>query len=261
VPKTCCPPCPDVQVENIPGPEGENGQNGTDGTNGFNAYTITTSDFVVPLNDGATPVTVAVGNSAWANAGQIIFIQGAGYFQCVSKPDTTHMILVYLDYAGNTNTGNTISAGAGVSPGGLQGPDATLLPVQSSYAVGGSQALTNSSVQLLSISVTLPTTGKYLLLATCRLDFVAATFSADETVALKLRETNNGPADVANAVANLKTPMTTLQTYTFDTVSFPAVVYTAQAADVIKLFGSVGNSPYSGALQAIEGSILAIPLF
>jgi hypothetical protein len=259
VPKQCCNPCPDVLVENVPGPEGTPGEPGTNGTNGINAFTLTTADFIVPIIGGN--VTVSVGNSTWAVPGQKIFVQGAGYFDCVSKPTPDSIILTYLNYAGNTNTGNTISAGAGVSPGGNQGPNATLLPTQSSYAVGGSQALTNSSVQLLSLSVVLPTTGHYLLIATLRLDFVAATFSSAEAVALKLRETVNGPADIANAVVNANTGTRTLISETFGVFAFPPVDYNAQSGDTVQLFGSVAASPYSGALQAIEGSILAIPLF
>ena len=260
VPKQCCAPCPDVQTINVPGAEGVPGTDGTNGVNGINAFTVTTADFVVPLNNGADPVTITVGNSAWAVPGQKIFIEGAGFFECVSKPTTTSMTLVYLDYEGNTNTGNTITAGAGVSPGGNQGPNATLLPGISSYVLGGSQSLTNSSVQLLSLSVTLAAK-TYLIMATCRLDFVVATFSAAEEVTLKLRETNNGPADLANAIAGANTGTTTLDSRTFETIVIPPTIYAAAAGDVVELFGLVAATPYSGALKAIEGSILAIPLF
>lgn len=169
------------------------------------------------------------------------------------------MTLTYLNYAGNTHAGETVSAGAGVSPAGTQ-PSVTLLPAISDYHVGGSQALSDSSVQLLSSTITLAAK-TYLLMATFRLDFSAATFAANETIALKLRETTNGPADIANAVVNLEVPTVTAETGTFIEGAFPPVAYAAAAGDTIEMFGSIANTPYSGSLEVIELSIVAIPLF
>lgn len=258
VPVSCCNPCPDVQTINIPGPEGEAGT-GTNGTNGVNAFTVTTAEFEVPLVDGN--VTISVGNSTWAVVGQNFYVPGAGYFEVVSKPTSTSILGTYLNYAGNTHMGETIAVGTGVSPAGTQGPDQSLLPTISDYSIGGDQALTTSPAQLLTLSVTLATAGTYLLMASCRLDFDAATFSAGESVAIKLRETNTAPADIANALVNLDTGTTSAESSTFAAVALPPVVYAATAGDVIQLFGSVADTPYSGSLKAIEGSILAIPMF
>ncbi|HSS98257.1 MAG TPA: hypothetical protein VLK33_14560, partial [Terriglobales bacterium] len=228
----------------MPGPEGEPG---TDGAAGLNAFTITTADFDIP-NIG-DQVTVQVGNSSWAVVGQNVFVAGAGTFSVSSKPGTGSMILQYLDYAGNTHAGETISAGAGVSPAGTQ-PAITLLPAIPNYQLGGSQVLTDSSVQLLGASVVLAAK-TYLLMATFRLDYEVATFADPETIELKLRETANGPADIANAVVNLQTPTVTAKTGTFIQGAFPPVTYQAADGDTIEMFGSIAVTPYSGSMQAI----------
>lgn len=254
VPKQCCNPCPDVEETNIPGPEGEPG---ADGAAGINAFSITTADFNVP-NIGDS-VTIQVGNSTWATVGQNVFIEGAGTFSISSKPGAGSMAITYLNYSGNTHAGETISAGAQVSPAGTQ-PNVTLLPAITAYALAGSQALTNSSSQLLGASISL-SAKTYLLLATVRLDYDIATFSAQQDINLKLRETTNGPADIANAIANVTTPAVTTHTGTFVTVAFPPVTYSAASGDTIQMFGSLESSPYAGALNVVELSLVAIPLF
>jgi hypothetical protein len=254
VPVQCCQPCPTVEATNIPGPEGADG---ADGAPGVNAFTITTADFAVPIIGNT--VTVSLANSSWMTVGQNVFVEGAGTFSVTAKPGVQSATLEYLNYQGNTHAGETISAGAQVSPGGTQ-PNVSLLPAISSYHLAGSQALTNSSVQLLGASVVLAAK-TYLLMATCRLDYEVATFASIEAIELKLRETANGPADVPNAIVNLITPTTTAKTGTFVEVAFPPVTYAAAAGDTIEMFGLIAATPYSGSMQIIELSIVAIPLF
>lgn len=254
IPIQCCAPCPTVEVTNIPGSEGSPG---TDGAAGLNAFTITTADFTVP-NIGAS-VTILVADSTWSQIGQNIFIPGAGNFSVTNKVSASSMTLQYLNYAGNTNFGMSVVAGAGVSPSGTQ-PAVTLLPAISGYAVGGSQALTNSSVKLLTPSLTLAAK-TYLILATYRIDYNIATFVAPEAVSLKLRETTNGPADIANAVVGLESEVVTTHTGTFVQGSFPTVTYVAAAGDTIQMFGSIAVTPYSGSLAVVEVAIVATPLF
>lgn len=254
VPVQCCQPCPPTETVNIPGPEGGPG---TDGSPGVNAFTLTTANFTVP-NIGDS-VTVQVGNSSWATTGQNVFVEGAGTFKITAKPGASSMTLQYLNYGGNTHAGETVNAGAQVSPSGTQ-PASTLLPAISDYHVGGSQVLTNSSVQLLGSSVVLAAK-TYLLMATFRLDYEVATFASPEGIHIKLRETVNGPADIANALVNLQTPVVTSKTGTFIQGALPPVTYTAAAGDTIQMFGSIDVTPYSGSMQAIELSVVAIPLF
>jgi len=254
VPVQCCNPCPTVEVTNIPGPEGANG---ADGAPGINAFTFTTADFTVPAIGNS--VTIQVANSSWMVNGQNVFIEGAGTFSVTSKPGSQSATLQYLNYQGNTHAGETVTAGAEASPAGTQ-PAVTLLPAVTFYALAGSQALSNSSVQLLSSTITLAAK-TYLILATFRLDYEVATFASNEAIALKLRETTNGPADIANAVVNLNAEVFTAHTGTFVEGAFPAVTYAAAAGDTIEMFGSIAATPYSGSMQAIEISIVAIPLF
>lgn len=254
MPVQCCSPCPTVEVTEIPGPEGAAGD---PGAAGINAFTITTADFNVP-NIGDS-VTLQVGNSSWAVVGQNVFVAGAGTFEVTAKPGNGSMTVQYLDYAGNTHSGETVAAGAQISPSGTQ-PAVTLLPAITNYQVGGSQVLTNSSLQLLGASIVLAAK-TYLLMATFRLDLDVATFAAPEAVELKLRETANGPADIANAIVNLSAPNVTARSGTFVQGNFPPVTYVAAAGDTIEMFGSIAAPPYSGSLQAIELSIVAIPLF
>lgn len=265
----CCNPCPTVQTVNIPGAQGNQGTAGTNGANGNNAYTSTiTSSFVVPTGNNTIPtpasqVTIAVANNGWMMVGQNVFITGAGIFQVISTAGTTSAVVQYLAYNGNTHATATINPGAGVSPSGTQ-PAVTNLPTINVYAVGGSQVLPTplaSIGQLLSLTITLATPGTYLLMASFNLQFAIATFASSQQVIVKLRRTNNTPADVTSAIANLQTGTTSVDSGTFEEGMLPVVQYTASAGDIIQLYGAVANSPYSGSLQAVEGSIMAIPMF
>lgn len=111
----CVPCCTTPQTTNIPGPEGDAG---TDGADGVNAYTATTANFTVPAIDGN--VTIAVADSSWMGVGQNIFVEGAGYFEVISKPSAASVTAQYLDYDINTHATELILAGAKVSPGGTQ---------------------------------------------------------------------------------------------------------------------------------------------
>jgi len=96
---------------------------GPAGVDGQNAYTVTTANFTVP-NVGAN-VSIAVsalGQSTglWAQVGQIIYIQGAGYYEVVSATATV-IVAENLGYTGNAAPTTVIALGAGVSPGGVRG--------------------------------------------------------------------------------------------------------------------------------------------
>lgn len=248
----CCSPCPSVQTVNIPGTPGAQGDAGADGTDGVNAFTLTTADFVVP-SIGNT-VTVLVADSTWATVGQNVFVQGAGYFSVSSKPGSGSMVLEYLDYNGNTHTGDTISTGAQISPGGTQPVSAT--PI-TSYALAGAQVLTATPAQALSISVTLPTSGTYILLAHIRVDFSNATTLSSQTVTAKLRRTNGTPGDLSDAIVNMATGVVTTATATMEVAPLPAIAYTATAGDIVQLYASIDAVPYVGDVIAVEASILA----
>ena len=79
---------------------------------------------------GCGEVTIEVENSDWMIPGQEVFVENAGTFQVVSKPDSTHAVLRNLQNCGasstyfdNTPPGTSIPSGGCVSPAGLQGPE------------------------------------------------------------------------------------------------------------------------------------------
>jgi len=118
------------------------GEPGTNGTNGLNAYTVLSASFVVPANDGFGTVLITVDNNDWAEVGQIIFIEGAGYYRVLVKSGTTFLSINNLQstalpgsYPTNAAPGTTIPSGNGVCPGGLQGPNGLFAYVQTGAAV------------------------------------------------------------------------------------------------------------------------------
>lgn len=115
-------------IHQIPGPVGAPGADGTNGTDGINAFSLTTADFVMPALGG--DVTIVVDDTSWMSQssiidGQIIHIQGAGYFFVKTVVDGTHVTITDTQYTGNTGVGTNVTAGKKVSPGGLRGPQGT----------------------------------------------------------------------------------------------------------------------------------------
>jgi hypothetical protein len=188
--------------------------------------------------------------------GQEVFIEGAGNFTVVSKPTPTSATLNYANIGTNTATGNTISTGGGVGPSGKV---LSNLPAISDYKLAGSQAI-GISARILNSQVTLAA-GTYLLIATARFDFNMATFNTERDLIVKLRRTNNGPIDIPNAIATVKTGLTVLVSKTLDIVPMPAVIFTATAGDTLQLFAGITGLPYSGSLDAVETSIVAVKVF
>lgn len=106
-PSNCGCSCATPENVSIPGVAGEN------------AFTETTASFVVPaLGD---EVQISVISSEFAVVGQALFIEGAGIFIVVSKPNVTSIILEYSNIDSNTESGSTIPSGSQVSPGGTPG--------------------------------------------------------------------------------------------------------------------------------------------
>jgi hypothetical protein len=237
---------------------------------------------VVPNKDAS--VTIAVANNSWAQAGQNIFIAGAGTFSVTSKGGTTSVTLVYLNYDSNTASANTIPSGSGVAPGGFQpttplaiasggtgeatvqdavdalGLGATPLTV---YASGTAYSLTNTAALLnfgtTDPSLVLTAPGIYLIFARIRIDYNAATFAAVRTVTIKLRRTNNTAADITNSPTSAKTDIITTLTYTFHIFNLQAIVYTTtNSDDVIEMWGSIDTVPSAGSIDAVEASIVAV---
>lgn len=115
----CCGSCDDPVTVSVPGPAGSNGAAGAAGTNGLNAYTTLTSGFTQPAVNAN--VSIAVVSSEWMSVGQDIFVQNGGYYQVVSKADTTHATIKNLGYTANAAAGASVANASSVSPAGEKG--------------------------------------------------------------------------------------------------------------------------------------------
>lgn len=127
-----CDPCSTAQRINTPtggaacqpGPRGERGDSGSGGapgSNGVHAFTLSAADFSMPA--AGASVAVSVGNGSWIGAGQIIYVEGAGYFSA-SSPAASSVTLTNLGYGPNAAEATNIESGAIVSPGGAKGANA-----------------------------------------------------------------------------------------------------------------------------------------
>lgn len=115
-----------VSPGGLAGIDGSNGAAGTNGTDGINAYTATTVDFTQPAE--LATVTIDVGTSAWVAIGQIVYVNGGGYYEVTATPSATKITIKNLEdsttgaYSGNTAPATNIAFPVDVSPAGLQGP-------------------------------------------------------------------------------------------------------------------------------------------
>lgn len=281
---SCQPCCTTSTTVNVPGVAGADGAAGADGSNGVNAYTVTTADFVVPAV-GAN-VTVSVANSTWMVAGQKIFVggdinagagTGGAYFEVVSKPGTTSVILTFLGYEDDVAVATTFDSGAGVSPGGTQPLAVTASRLSNYGAVTDRDTaydFTNSEAEVSiasnGINLTINQVGTWMIMARIRIDYSQATYSTDNNnLNLKIRRTNNTPADVSNTTVIAKLRDVTTAYFTADVVDLPPVFYTTTStSDVLSLYGWLDTLPDNtgagasgnGKILAYEASIVAVKM-
>lgn len=134
------------------------------------------------------------------------------------------------------------------------------------FASGTAYSLTATPAALTfgtsSPTLVLDKAGTYLLLARVNLKYNGATFAAARTVTLKLRRTNNTPADLTGGSTALTTDIVTTKTFTFSAGMLPPIaVTTTNTNDIITIFGDVSVVPTAGSLDAIEANIVAVRLF
>jgi hypothetical protein len=88
---------------------------------GKNAFTNLAANFTQPAVNST--VSINVGSTAWMAVGQVIFVQGGGYYSVASITDLTDAVVTNLGYVGNATPGSTVSAGStiAVTPGGVAG--------------------------------------------------------------------------------------------------------------------------------------------
>lgn len=109
------------------GPQGAQGTAGAAGTGsaGIAAFTVTAADYTEPAALGT--VTVYVSNAAWMGLGQLLFIEGGGYYKVTSLISTTEIIVQATDYQDQAAPTTNIGVGAKVTPGGYTSYDAALV--------------------------------------------------------------------------------------------------------------------------------------
>jgi hypothetical protein len=92
---------------------------------GKNAFTNLAANFTQPAVNAT--VSINVGTTAWMAVGQIVFVQGGGYYSVASITDLTDVVITNLGYAGNASPGATVTSGStvAVTPGGLAGQAGT----------------------------------------------------------------------------------------------------------------------------------------
>lgn len=121
-PASCCNPCSDPVVQEVPGPPGGDGTNGTNGTDGENAFSSTTANFTQPAVNSNVAVTQT--DTDWMTVGQAVFVETGGYYRVVSKnlpSGGTIATLKNLGVSVNAAPTTVISSGSHVSPAGEEG--------------------------------------------------------------------------------------------------------------------------------------------
>lgn len=138
---TCNCACVTPEIVDVPGSPGEAGTNGTDGQDGVSSYTVVAAPgFTVPAIGVTVPVNVL--NTSWMVVGEPVFIEGAGAFSVDTINSSTSVVLLYLNYTGNSHEGLAVAAGAGVTPTGTQAPLAAALPTAFTDNSGGTPSNT-----------------------------------------------------------------------------------------------------------------------
>jgi len=118
-PLDCCTPCGTVQVTQVPGSEGAPG---TDGVDGVSAYTTTVDNLLIVVSPTTTLIGVA--SSVWMVIGMVVIIGsgfnvsvgGPAHFKVINVPSASSVEVEYIGSAGDVSPGDTILAGAIVSP-------------------------------------------------------------------------------------------------------------------------------------------------
>jgi len=140
-----------------------------------------------------------------------------------------------------------------------------LLNPLSVYATGTVYTLTAVSAAVdfgtTDPIITVNAAGTYAIRAKIKVALNGATFAANRTLTVKLRRTNNTPADLANSSTTWIVPVVTTITNTLAVIELPEVLYTtALANDTVQLFADISVVPTAGTISIDEASIIAVRL-
>lgn len=133
------------------------------------------------------------------------------------------------------------------------------------YAAGTAYSLTDTAALLdfgtTDPSLTITSAGTWLIFGRAYIKYNGATFAGNQTATVKLRRTNNTAADVTGATTTATMRIVTTISDSVGIMELPPVVYTtANADDIIQVFGSISAAPSAGSVDATEASIVAIKL-
>lgn len=208
----CVPPEPS---QGPVGPQGPQGDPGTPGTDGIDSFTVTTASATVPAI--GNNVTLSVAHGLWAVPGQPIYVQGAGFFEVVSRTSTT-IVAKNLGATGNASPGSSISLNSAVGPAGYA--SALLSPLSISDGGTGQSTKTAAFNALSPLTTTgdliiyssgtnarraIGTTGQLLQVSGGLPTWVTPSFSASviTTGTLPLERGGTNGTDAATARASL----------------------------------------------------------
>lgn len=85
-----------------------------------NAYTQTLGNYMQPICGGT--VILDVVNTAWMAGGQIIYVQGGGYYVVTSITNTMMVTIMNPCFTSNAAPGTLVPSPAAVTPAGQEGP-------------------------------------------------------------------------------------------------------------------------------------------
>ena len=107
-----------------------------------------------------------------------------------------------------------------------------------------------------SPTTTLSSPGNYLVIVAMKINHVGATYSASRLISVKLRRTNNTPADITNSTYTWDTGIITTVTQTAGVLSFSMIVRATDSADdIIAPFISIAVIADAGSTIVDETTI------
>lgn len=166
----------------------------------------------------------------------------------------------YGVYQVDANARNLFAGEIDVGAGGR------LNAVTAAYGVGTVYSLTNTAAAIdfgtTDPAIVIAAAGTYMISAQLNIAYTGATVVA-ETATIKVRRTNNTPADVS-VVPVLDLPVSTTLTHTYGIFQIPPFVYTtALTNDAITIFGNVSAALGAGTIDAtaIGTAIIATRLY
>lgn len=198
-------------VSGFSGTRGASGFSGYSGDAGTDAFTSTTALFIMP--SPSSNVTISVADTSWMVAGQVVYVQTAGYFAVASITNSTTVVLTNTGYAGNAAAATNITSGKKVGPAGISG---------ASGASASSNTITTSTTTISTNYTGTTTTGSgsYLgvtngansyVVATTTLTIGANTFTIIQGQLLVMLRSGD-------LTLTLSAPFTTSNTFTAVTV-------------------------------------------